>query len=71
MSGDAISKPEGFCLSLMEAMHFGLPVMAYAAAGPDTLGNVGGLIKEKNYPAIAEMLALICDNPEFRQKIIK
>ncbi len=67
-----LSEHEGFCLPLMEAMQFGIPVMAYAAAAvPDTMAGSGVLVKEKNYPAIAEMAALICDNPEFRQKIIK
>jgi len=67
-----LSEHEGFCLPLMEAMHFGVPVMAYAAAAvPDTLAGSGVLIKEKNYPAIAEMAALACDNAEFRKKIIE
>ena len=65
-----LSEHEGFCLPLMEAMHFGIPVMAYAAAAvPDTMAGSGVLIKEKNYPEIAEMMALICGNPEFRRKI--
>jgi len=65
-----LSEHEGFCLPLMEAMHFGVPVMAYAAAAvPDTMGDAGILIKEKNYPAIAEMAAFVCDNPELRRKI--
>jgi L-malate glycosyltransferase len=65
-----LSEHEGFCLPLMEAMHFGIPVMAYgAAAVPDTMAGSGVMIKEKNYPAIAEMAALICDNSGFRRKI--
>ena len=67
-----LSEHEGFCLPLMEAMHFGIPVMAYgAAAVPDTMAGAGILIHEKNYPAIAEMAAFICDNPEFRRKIVE
>ena len=67
-----LSEHEGFCLPLMEAMHFGLPVMSYAAAAvPDTMGDAGVLIKEKNYPAIAEMAAYICDNHEFRRNVIE
>jgi glycosyltransferase involved in cell wall biosynthesis len=67
-----LSEHEGFCLPLMEAMHFGLPVMAYAAAAvPDTMAGSGVLVKEKNYPAIAEMAAFICNNPKFRKKIIE
>ena len=67
-----LSEHEGFCLPLMEAMHFGLPVMAYSAAAvPDTMGDAGVLIKEKNCPAIAEMAAYICDNHEFRRNVIE
>ena len=67
-----LSEHEGFCLPLMEAMHFGTPVMAYAAAAvPDTLNGSGVLIKEKDYPAIAEMAALLCDDQKLREKIVK
>ena len=67
-----LSEHEGFCMPLMEAMHFGVPVMAYAAtAVPDTLGSAGVLIKEKNYPEIAEMAALLCDDREFRERIVE
>jgi glycosyltransferase involved in cell wall biosynthesis len=56
----------------MEAMHFGIPVLAYAAAAiPDTLGNSGVLIREKNFPAIAEMAAILCDEQDLRKKIIR
>jgi len=67
-----LSEHEGFCLPLMEAMHFGIPVLAYAAAAiPDTLGNSGVLIREKNFPAIAEMAAILCDEQDLRKKIIR
>ena len=59
-------------MPLMEAMHFGVPVLAYAAgAVPDTLSGVGVLIREKNYPAIAEMAALLGDDREFRERIVE
>lgn len=67
-----LSEHEGFCLPLMEAMHFGIPVMAYAAAAvPDTMENAGILIKKKDYPAIAEMAGVLCDNPDLRKIIIQ
>jgi L-malate glycosyltransferase len=67
-----LSEHEGFCLPLMEAMHFGIPVLAYAAAAiPDTLADAGVLIKEKNYPAIAEMAASLCENQDLRKNIIQ
>ncbi len=67
-----LSEHEGFCMPLMEAMHFGIPVLAYAAgAVPDTLAGAGVLIKEKNYPEIAEMAALLCEAAGFRDKIVQ
>lgn len=44
-----MSGHEGFCVPVAEAMYFGLPVVAYqAAAVPDTLGEGGLLLTEKN-----------------------
>lgn len=67
-----LSEHEGFCMPLLESMHFGIPVMAYAAgAVPETLNGAGILIREKNYPEIAEMAALLCNDKKFRQAIIE
>ena len=67
-----LSEHEGFCMPLMEAMRFGIPILAYAGgAVPDTLSGAGVLIKEKNYPAIAEMAALLCDDGKFRERIVE
>ena len=67
-----LSEHEGFCLPLLEAMRFDLPVMAYAAAAvPDTLDGAGVLIRKKNYPEIAEMAAELCDNEKLRETILK
>ena len=39
------SRHEGFCVPLLEAMYFGIPILARAAAGvPYTLGRGGGAI---------------------------
>ena len=44
-----MSEHEGFCIPIIEAMVFGLPIIAYdCAAVPDTLGDGGILLKEKN-----------------------
>jgi glycosyltransferase involved in cell wall biosynthesis len=48
-----MSEHEGFCVPLVEAMYFGVPIAAYAAAAvPDTLGN-GGLLLDSKEPAYA------------------
>lgn len=46
-----MSEHEGFCVPLVEAMYFGVPIVAFnAAAVPDTLGG-GGLLLDSKEPA--------------------
>ena len=66
-----MSEHEGFCVPLIEAMNFELPVMAYAASAvPDTMGGAGVLIKEKNHPEMAELIYEMSTNNELRSKLI-
>jgi glycosyltransferase involved in cell wall biosynthesis len=55
-----LSEHEGFCVPLVEAMHFGLPIVARAAAAvPGTLG-AGGILLERPDPVVTgEVLARI------------
>ena len=63
-----MSEHEGFCVPLVEAMHFGVPVIAYAAgAVPETLGDAGALVLRKDFPEIAELAALICEDAALRE----
>lgn len=67
-----MSEHEGFCLPLIEAMYFGLPVIAYSqGAVPDTLGSGGVLVKEKRHPELAELAKLITTDQELRSKLIE
>jgi len=66
-----MSEHEGFCLPLLEAMHFETPIVAYeAAAVPETLGGAGILVKEKDFPAIAELIHKVVHDKELKSKII-
>ena len=48
-----MSEHEGFCVPLVEAMYFGVPIVAYASSAiPDTLGH-GGLLLDSKDPDIA------------------
>jgi glycosyltransferase involved in cell wall biosynthesis len=67
-----MSEHEGFCLPLIEAMHFGLPVVAFAAgAVPDTLGSGGVLVGEKKHAEIGQLLGDIASSGELRERLIK
>lgn len=48
-----MSEHEGFCVPLVEAMYFHVPIIAYAAAAvPETLGK-GGLLLDSKDPILA------------------
>jgi glycosyltransferase involved in cell wall biosynthesis len=62
-----MSEHEGFCVPLLEAMHFGVPIIAFrAAAVPHTMGNAGVLIEEKRFEEVAELMDLIVSDPGLR-----
>ncbi len=55
-----LSEHEGFCVPLVESMHFGIPIVAYGAAGvPGTLGNGGLLLGSKEPSRVAEAVARV------------
>lgn len=67
-----MSEHEGFCLPLLEAMHFGLPIIAYeSSAVPETVANGGVLVNKKSHPEIAELIVEISENSSLRQKIVQ
>ncbi len=66
-----MSEHEGFCVPLLEAMHFGVPIIAYAAgAVPETLGGAGALVLRKDFPEIAELAGLVCEPGRVRESLI-
>lgn len=68
----SMSEHEGFGMFLVESMYFDLPIIAYeSTAVPDTLGDAGVLIKQKDYPTIAEMIHLLVSDEELRQAILE
>ncbi|MDD6268607.1 MAG: glycosyltransferase [Oscillospiraceae bacterium] len=66
-----MSEHEGFCVPLVEAMYFGVPIIAYdACAVPDTLGGAGFLLHDKD-PLQAAMAAdRILTDTVLRREII-
>lgn len=67
-----MSEHEGFCIPLLEAMYFQIPIIAYASTGvKDTLGDCGFQIREKNCKMTAEMIDYIIKKEEFRKQLIE
>lgn len=65
-----LSEHEGFCVPLVEAMHFGLPIVARAAAGvPGTLGDGGVLLQRPDPVATGELLARILGDDGLRRAL--
>ncbi|MGI0027626.1 MAG: glycosyltransferase [Nitrosopumilaceae archaeon] len=65
-----LSEHEGFCIPLVEAMYFGVPIVAYnSSAIPDTLGGSGILVNHKKYPEIAQIIEMIIKNKELAEDI--
>ena len=57
---------ESFCVPLVEAMYFKVPIIAYSSSViPETLGNRGILIKHKNFKKISEMIDDVIKNKDF------
>jgi glycosyltransferase involved in cell wall biosynthesis len=66
-----LSEHEGFCVPLLEAMRSDLPIVAHdAGAIPDTLGDAGILLKDKNADAVAEALERVVGDRELRRDLV-
>lgn len=66
-----LSDHEGFCIPLLEAMRFDVPIIAYkSSAIPDTLGSAGVLVTEKRYEVIAELIGLLNNDSQLRHNVI-
>jgi glycosyltransferase involved in cell wall biosynthesis len=67
----SMSEHEGFCVPLLEAFHFGLPVLAYAAgAVPETMAAAGILFREKDYVLLAELLDRLERDAVLKERVL-
>ena len=65
-----MSEHEGFCVPLLEALAFDIPIIAYdAAAIPETLGGAGILLKEKDPVFTAAVMDRVIKDKELRNRI--
>ena len=65
-----MSEHEGFCVPLLEAMYFGIPIVAYkSTAVPETLGNGGILLEDKNPKLAAAAINRLVRDDKLREMI--
>jgi glycosyltransferase involved in cell wall biosynthesis len=65
-----LSAHEGFCIPLLEAMHFGLPVIARpAGAVAETLGDAGMLLEDRDPAVLCELIHLVLTDGELRAEL--
>jgi glycosyltransferase involved in cell wall biosynthesis len=68
----SMSEHEGFCVPLVEAMWFDVPVLAYrSSAIPETLGTAGMMFTEKKWPEIAALAHLLVEDAGLRRKVVE
>ena len=67
-----MSEHEGFCVPLIEAMLFDVPVMAYnSTAIPYTLGGSGVLLEEKNPIFVAKVMQRVLEDKRLKEQVVK
>jgi glycosyltransferase involved in cell wall biosynthesis len=66
-----LSDHEGFCFPLVEAMHHGLPIVAFgAAAVPDTVGAGGVVLDNKEPATVAAAVNRVLSVPGRRARLV-
>ncbi|MBI5642863.1 MAG: glycosyltransferase [Deltaproteobacteria bacterium] len=67
-----MSEHEGFCVPLLEAMHFDIPVLAFeSSAVPETMGYGGIVFKEKKWEEVAELMNIVLADKALKKKVIE
>lgn len=68
----SMSEHEGFCVPLIEAMWFDIPVLAYnSTAIPETLGEAAMMFNAKNdFPSVAGLANLMIFDKEIRKQVL-
>lgn len=67
-----MSEHEGFCVPLLEAMYFDVPIIAYdKSAVAETMGTGTGVITDKSPVYVANCVHYLLTNSEARKQIIE
>lgn len=65
------SDHEGFCIPLLEAMHHGLPIVAYGSSAiPETLGGAGLCLPSKAPLTLATAVHRVASDPALREAMV-
>jgi glycosyltransferase involved in cell wall biosynthesis len=65
-----LSEHEGFCIPVLEALHFGVPVVARPfGAVPEIAGNAALLAEDADLAVIAELIHLAVSDAELRAEL--
>jgi len=65
-----MSEHEGFCIPIIEAMYFGIPVLAFdSSAVTETVGNAGIIFKQKHFPSVAHLIDEVLNNITLQDKM--
>ena len=63
------SEHEGFCVPIVEAMSFGIPVVAYRKTGvPDAVGDAGLLVDDNSPATLAEAVHWILNDADMQSQ---
>ncbi len=67
----SMTEHEGFCIPLVEAMYFGIPIVAYdCCAVGDTLGGSGVLLSDKDPEKAAAAIHRLVSDAAYREEIL-
>ncbi len=67
-----LSDHEGFCVPVIEAMWWGVPVVAYAAtAVPETVGDAAVLLEHKDYAAVGAAVDRVIRDNALRAALVE
>lgn len=67
-----MSAHEGFCIPVVEALYFNIPIIAVnATAVPDTLGGSGLLLESRDSAQVADAINKIVTDERFRKELLE
>jgi glycosyltransferase involved in cell wall biosynthesis len=65
------SEHEGFCVPLLEAMHFGVPVVARpTTAVPETVGEAGLMVDDRDPLVMAAAVHRVLSDVPLRERLV-